>query len=73
MGVKNGLSREVYRQRVSENRVTEHVVHTESTKDRHHLIDLGIDGRIILKYMLKDLASVDWINLTQDRKYYRLL
>lgn len=60
-----------------ENRVTGHVAHkemyAERTKDRHHLVDLGIDGRIILKYMFKDLASVDWINLTQDGKYCRLV
>jgi hypothetical protein len=43
-------------------------------KERHHLEDLGVDGRIILKLILqKHNARVDWIDLAQDRKEWRAL
>ena len=36
--------------------------------ERDHLKDLGIDGRITLKYILKSWdAGMDWIDLTQNR------
>ena len=37
--------------------------------------DLGVDGRIILKRILKkcDLDSVGWIDLYQDRDRWRAL
>jgi hypothetical protein len=37
-------------------------------KDRDHLEDLGIDGRIILKWILKKADwGIDWIHRAQDR------
>jgi hypothetical protein len=34
----------------------------------NHLEDSGIDGRIILKWILEKLdGGMDWINLAQDR------
>jgi hypothetical protein len=38
--------------------------------DRNHLGDLGADGRILLKLILKEIGGcerVGWIKLTQDR------
>jgi hypothetical protein len=37
---------------------------------RNHLEDLGIDGRITLKWILhkKGCEGVDWINLAQDKE-----
>ena len=37
--------------------------------ERHHLEDLGIDERIILKWILKkwDEEALDWIDVTQDK------
>jgi hypothetical protein len=43
----------------------------ENLKLRAHLLDLGVDGNIILKYISKrEYKSVDWINLVQDRNIY---
>jgi hypothetical protein len=38
-------------------------------RGRHHLEDLGIDGKIILKciFMKWDEGGMDWTNLAQDR------
>jgi hypothetical protein len=42
----------------------------EIHKGRDHLENLGIDGRIILKWILgKHFESVDWIHLAQDRDH----
>jgi len=40
----------------------------EDPKEIDRLEDLRVDGRIILKFVFKDLAreSVDWICLAQD-------
>jgi hypothetical protein len=35
-------------------------------KERNYLDDLGIDGRMLLKWVLR-WKSVDWINLAEDR------
>jgi tRNA-dihydrouridine synthase len=41
-----------------------------SAKD--HLEDLGIDGRIILEWILGNCWEVvDWTHLTQDRDHFR--
>jgi hypothetical protein len=39
----------------------------ESQKGRDHLRDRGVDGKIILKYILgKNCFGVDWFYVTQD-------
>jgi hypothetical protein len=41
---------------------------------RHHLGDPGVDGRIILKWILKTWdGGMDWIELAQDRDKWRAL
>jgi len=41
-------------------------------KERHHLEDIDVDGRIILKWILKKYG-VDWIQLAQDRVQWWVL
>jgi hypothetical protein len=44
-------------------------------REGDHLKDPGVDGRIILKWVLERLGGggVDWIYLAQDRDRRRLL
>jgi hypothetical protein len=51
-------------------------VHTgfwpEDLRERGHLEDQGVDGRIILKCVFKKLdGDMDWIDLAQDRNKLR--
>jgi hypothetical protein len=39
----------------------------ESVKERDHLKNLGIDGRVGLEWILGRLVGVEWIHLAQDR------
>jgi hypothetical protein len=46
----------------------------ENLKEEHHLKDRGIDGRIILKWILKRWdGGMDWIDLAQDRDMWQAL
>jgi hypothetical protein len=47
----------------------------ESLKGRYYLEDLIIDGKIILKWDLREivLEGMDWINLTQDCNWWQTL
>ena len=44
-------------------------------REKDHLGDPGVDGRIILRCILKkwDVRSMDWIELVQDRDRQRRL
>jgi len=53
-------------------------VHTESwwgkLRERDHLEELGVDGRIILKMDLQEVGwGMDWIDLAQNRDKWRAL
>jgi len=40
---------------------------------RDHLEDLGVDGGVMLKWILKkwDVGGMDWIDVAQDRDRWR--
>jgi hypothetical protein len=48
---------------------------SENLKGRDHSEDLGVDGKIILEWILRELGwkGVDWIYLAQDRDRWRAL
>jgi hypothetical protein len=45
----------------------------QSLKGRDHSEDLGVDGRIILEWILREIRweAVDWMHLAQDRVQWR--
>jgi len=44
----------------------------ETQEKRNHLGDLGVDDRIIMKWIFeKLLMGTDWIDLAQDRRRWR--
>jgi hypothetical protein len=43
-------------------------------RERDHLEDLGVDGRIILRWIFRKWGGdMDWIDLDQDRDRWRAL
>jgi hypothetical protein len=44
-------------------------------RERDHLGDPGVDGRIILRWTFRkwNVGGMDWIELTQDRDRWRAL
>ena len=45
----------------------------ENLKERDHLEELGVNGRIKLKFLFKNWnGGMDWIDLTQHRERYRV-
>jgi hypothetical protein len=49
-----------------------HVWRGGDVRERGHLEDISVDGRIILKLILKSrLGDVDWIDLAQYRDRWR--
>jgi len=47
----------------------------ENVRERKQLGDLGVDGRIIIEWILKKVGwgGMHWIELTQDRGRWRAL
>ena len=42
-------------------------------RERHYLEDPGLDGRIILKWILRKWDGVNWIDLLHNREIWRAL
>jgi len=43
-------------------------------RERDHLEDLGVDGRLILRWIFRKwVGGMDWIDLTQVRDRWRAL
>jgi hypothetical protein len=47
----------------------------KNLRERYHLGDQGVDGRIIIRWIFRKwgVVGVDWIELTQDRDRWRAL
>jgi hypothetical protein len=46
----------------------------EGRRERHHLEDLGVDGRLKLKRIIKNwYGGMDWIDLVRDRDRWQAL
>jgi hypothetical protein len=47
----------------------------ENLRERYHLEDPGVDGRIILRWIFRmwNGGGMDWIDLAQDRDMWREL
>ena len=44
----------------------------ENLRETYHLEERGVDGKTILKFIIKKWApSIDWIELTRDRGQLR--
>jgi hypothetical protein len=43
----------------------------ENVRERDDLEDVGVDGRIILKWIMKWHGGVDWIDVAHDRVRWR--
>ena len=45
----------------------------ENLRERDHLGETGVDGRIILRWIFRkwDVGGMDWIELTQNRDRWR--
>jgi hypothetical protein len=50
-------------------------VRWESQKERDHWEDLEVGGRIILRWLLREIGcgGMDWIDLAQDKDQWRAL
>jgi hypothetical protein len=48
-------------------------MHTKLQKERAHLGDIGVGGRIIVLCILREIGSeiVEWIQLVQDRDHWQ--
>jgi len=42
-------------------------------KEKDNLDNPGLDGRIILRWIFRNLDGVDWIDLAQDKDKWRAL
>jgi hypothetical protein len=47
----------------------------ENLKGRHHLKDLGVDGRLILVWIFREIGweGVNWIHLSQNWGLWHVL
>jgi len=60
--------------RVEDNRSSYRVLVVRDPRERDHLENLGVHGRMILKMDVQDVVweGVDWIDLAYDRDTWRV-